>query len=151
MTEFFPEIAIREQEVEAIARGLYAVAKADGEVHPRELALISEFYVADHANPADFAALERIDAPTPEGLAQLLIGEGVRLLFVKTALLMAHADGKYSTEEAGQIAAYASAMDIDDKTLAVLDEQVREYLLAQLTHIANVEAVVEVAKELKKS
>ena len=38
--DFFPEIDIREDQAEAIARGLYAVAKADGNVHEREAAMI---------------------------------------------------------------------------------------------------------------
>jgi tellurite resistance protein len=149
MTEFFPEIMIREQEAEAIARGLYTVAQADGAVHPRELALISEYYATSSDNPSDFAALERSGPIEPEVLATLLDRPEVRILFLKTALLMAYADGSFGKGEGESIQRFAAAMDVDKATLDAMDNQVREYLMSQLTHLANVDAVVEVAKELK--
>jgi tellurite resistance protein len=149
MTEFFPEIMIRESEAEAIARGLYAVAKADGTVHPRELALISEYYAAGSENSADFAALERGGLITPEALAAQLDRPEVRELFLKTALLMAYTDGSFGKGEGECINRFAAALGMSAATLEALDTQVREYLLSQLTHLANVDAVVEVAKELK--
>ena len=41
--DFFPEIDINATQAEAIARGLYAVARSTA-VHEREVALISEFF-----------------------------------------------------------------------------------------------------------
>jgi tellurite resistance protein len=149
MTEFFPEIMIRESEAEAIARGLYAVAQADGNVHPRELALISEYYAAGSQGPADFAALARSGPITPEALAAQLDRREVRELFIKTALLMAYTDGTFGKGESEWINRYAKALGIDAAAVEAMDTQVREYLLSQLTHLANVGAVVEVAKELK--
>ena len=149
MTEFFPEIMIREQEAEAIARGLYAVAKADGNVHPREMALISEYYAAGSDGPSDFAALERSGPIAPEALAALLHRPEVRELFIKTALLMAYTDGTFGKGEGECINRYAAAMGMDASTVEAMDTQVREYLMSQLTHLVNVDAVVEVAKELK--
>lgn len=149
MTEFFPEIMIHEDEAEAIARGLYAVAKADGTMHPRELALISEYHAAGSENPSDFAALERSGPIEPEALAAQLGRPEVRELFLKTALLMAYTDGTYGSGEAACINGYATALGMDATELEALDTKVREYLLSQLTHLANVDAVVEVSKELK--
>ncbi|WP_428263600.1 hypothetical protein [Haliangium sp.] len=148
MKEFFPQIDIRTEEAEAIARGLYAVAQSDGEVHPREMALISEFFAANSDNPADFAALERSATISPEDLAAQLGGDDIRHLFVKTALLMAHADGTYGQGEADCIKGYAAAMGIDEAELNEMDSVVKEFLLAQLAHIQNVDAVIEVKKEL---
>ncbi len=149
MTEFFPEIMIREQEAEAIARGLYAVAQADGNMHPRELALISEYYAAGSDGPSDFAALERSGPIAPEALAAQLDRPEVRELFIKTALLMAYTDGTFGKGEGECINRYAAALGVDAAALAAMDTLVREYLMSQLTHLANVDAVVEVAKELK--
>lgn len=149
MTEFFPEIMIRESEAEAIARGLYTVAQADGDMHPRELALISEYFAASSENPSDFAALERSGPIEPEALAAQLDRPEVRELFLKTALLMAYTDGSFGKGEGECISRFAAALEVDAAALAALDTQVREYLLAQLTHLANVGAVVDVAKELK--
>jgi tellurite resistance protein len=149
MTEFLPEIMIRESEAEAIARGLYAVAKADGNMHPRELALISEYYAAGSDGPSDFAALERSGPIAPEALAAQLDRPEVRELFVKTALLMAYTDGTFGKGEGECINRYAAALGLDAAAVEALDTQVREYLISQLTHLANVDAVVEVSKELK--
>ena len=42
--DFFPPTDINPAQAEAIARGLFAVARADGAVHPMELMLIQGFY-----------------------------------------------------------------------------------------------------------
>ncbi|ACY17570.1 TerB family tellurite resistance protein [Haliangium ochraceum] len=149
MKEFFPEIDIRDQEVDAIARGLYAVAHADGEVHPGELALIAEFYASCTSNPADFAALARASDIEAEDLAGLITRDEVRILFVKTALLMSHADGQYGEGEAACIEKFAAAMGMDKDAVAEIDSQVKDFLMSQLAHLSNVDALVEVAQELK--
>jgi tellurite resistance protein len=149
MTEFFPEIMIRESEAEAIARGLYAVAQADGNMHPRELALIGEYFAAGSDSPSDFAALERSGPIAPEALAAQLDRPEVRDLFLKTALLMAYTDGTFGKGEGECINRFAAALGVNAAALEALDTQVREYLMSQLTHLSNVDAVVEVAKELK--
>lgn len=150
MKEFFPEIEIRQQEAEAIARGLYTIARSDGQVHPGELALIGELYAATVDHPAAFGDLERAEDITPADLAALLPSAQVRLLFVKTALLMAHADGHYSPSEAAKIQEYATALSIDADAFQDLHTRVKEYLLAQLTHLANVEAATAVKRDLDR-
>jgi len=148
MQEFFPEIDVRDAEAEAIARGLYAIAQADGEIHPKELALITEFLIGGSDNPAAFTALERSDLITPDELATHLGSQDVRRLFVKTALLMAYADNQYSSDESALLAEFAQALDISAQDLVQFEEQVKDYLLSQLTHLQNTAATAEVAKEL---
>lgn len=150
MTEFFPEIMIRDQEAEGIARGLYAVAQADGDIHPRELAMIGEFYATSSDNPSDYTALERGGPIAPEDLAALLGRAEVRELFLKTAMLMAYSDGTYGKGEAELIQRYATGLGLDAAALGALEVQVHEYLISQLTHLSNVQAIAEVAKELKR-
>ena len=69
MRDLHAEMDLRQDQAEAIARGLYAVARADGTVHPREAALISDFFGA--ATGGDTSALSvnvsRARKPT-EGL-----------------------------------------------------------------------------------
>jgi tellurite resistance protein len=149
MDDFFPEIDIRQDQAEAIARGLFAVAKSDGVVHDREAAIIAEFFVSTTSMAADLNALER--APKIEGasLKLMLPTNDLRRLFTKTAILLAYADGAYGAKESGTIAEYAKALEISDKDLALLEQQVKEFLLSQLTGLANVDAAVQVAKEMK--
>ena len=149
MQEFFPEIEVRDDQAEAIARGLMAVAKADGDLHPREGAMISELFASTTDRSSDLAALEREDPIDAATLAIQLPTRDLRLLFIKTAFLLAYADNQLGAGEKEQIAAYAAAMEIGSDELEDLQLRVKEYLLAQLGHVENVDAVVEVAKELK--
>ena len=148
MQEFFPEIEVREEHAEAIARGLIAVARADGEIHPREAAMIGEFFASITDRVSEWGAFEREDNVAPDLLAMQLPSPELRALFVKTALLLAYADGAHGPGEAKLIAEHASAMDIAKDELDELELRVKEYLLSQLSHLANVEAVAEVAKEI---
>ncbi len=147
MPELFPEIEVRADQAESIARGLIAVAKADGHVHEREAALIADFYSSTTGRPIDWAALERAEPVDGAYLAATLPSTELRELFLKTAVLLAYADGNYSAAESKLIAAFASALGRTD--LAHIETQVKEFMLAQLTHIQNTAAVAEVAKELK--
>jgi tellurite resistance protein len=147
--EFFPEIEVRDDQAEAIARGLYAVARADGDVHEREAALIADFYSQIDESPAAFAALQRAPRIEPAALALVLSEAPLRQLFVKTAILLAYADGSYSAGESKVVGEYAKALEIGDADLRTLEGQVKDFMLSQLSHVKNTDALVEVAKELK--
>ncbi len=149
MKELFPEVDVNEVEAEAIARGLFAVARADGNLHERERALISEFFASISQRPSDLAALDRDAAIAPELLAQGLARGEVRQLFLVTALLLALCDGSYGSGESSLIQRYAKALEFDDAELAEMTTRVKEYMLSQLSHLKNVDAAVAVARELK--
>lgn len=148
MDDFFPEIEIREDQAEAIARGLYAVARADGNVHEREAAMIGEFFSTTTARSADLGALARSPKLEPDNLAAMLPTPELRQLFIKTALLLAYVDGDYAAGEQTTIADYAKAMNITD--VAAIEAQVKDYLIGHLAHLQNVQGVADVAKTLKR-
>jgi tellurite resistance protein len=148
MADFFPEIDVTADEAETIARGLFLVARADGALHEREVALIAEFYASAAGYAAGLGALERlapIDAPT---LAAVLHSKQKQELFLKTAMLLAFADGNYGAAESKVINDLAKGLSTDEKDLRHWETQVKEFMLSQLTHIKNTEAVAEVSKEL---
>jgi tellurite resistance protein len=145
--DFFHEVQIEEPQAEAMARGLYAVAKVDG-VHVREAALVASFYHETGAHAHSLADLERRSTITGDELAATLHAPEHRRLFVKTALLLAWADGVVTPQEQRIIAGYASALGLTGEELARLDESVKEYLLAHLAHVQNVEATAKVAAKL---
>ena len=118
--DFFDEIAIDEPQAEAIARGLYAVAAADG-VHEREAALIASFYGEAGGTPRALSELERREAISAAELAAALHTDKERRLFVKTALLLAWADGSVSGKERERIGAFATALGDTGEQLAQLD------------------------------
>jgi tellurite resistance protein len=148
--DFLPEIEIREDQAEAIARGLYAVARADGNIHEREAAMINEFFNATTDHASHLAALERMPKLDPAHLAAALPSAELRQLFLKSAVLLAHVDGSFSAQEQKQIGAYAKAFGIDASALTKLEAAVKDYLLGHLSHLHNVHGVAEVAKELKR-
>lgn len=150
MEDLYPEIDISQSEAEAIARGLFAVARADGQLHQREAGVIAQFY-ADVAGgtPAQLGDLERSVRPEPAALAAQLGRPEVRRIFIRTAVLLAYVDSKYSPGESKLIAEYAAAMGMSREELAEMETLAKEFLLAQLAHIKNIDAVVDVAKDLE--
>jgi len=147
--EFFPEIAITEGEAELIAHGLLAVARADGELHDRELALVASFYgEVVGGSGSNLAALANESDIEPDVLAAGLRREQVAMLFVKTSILLAYADGQYGEREKAKITGFARALEIGDAALTELEQSVKEYLLGHLSGLKNREAAVEVAKKL---
>ena len=146
--DFFPELEVNALQAEAIARGLYGVALVDG-VHERELALISDFYSwAAAENAHSNALIQRVGALEPQEVAGMLSGAAHRELFVKTAFLVAFADGQVSAGERAKIAAYAQSLDVSAETQTKLEAQVKDFLLRSLAGLSNVEAVSAVAKKL---
>src|SRR6478735_4868550 len=136
--DFFPEVDLGHDAAEAIARGLYAVAKCDG-LHEREAGLIASFWI-DAGGSGSLSDLERGAAITPAELAAALHTQPERLMFVKTALLLAWADGSVSAAE---------PLSVDQAAVDKLEASVKDFLLQQLAHLANTDATTAVAKKLK--
>lgn len=147
MSEFFPEVHLSHSAAEAIARGLFAVARADG-LHEREAGLIAGFWI-DAGGGGPLSDLERAQPITPAELAASLHSDDERVMFIKTAILLTWADGQVTTAERKAVHEFAKALGVDDATLEKLDAGVKDYLLAHLTHVRNSDAVSEVAKKLK--
>lgn len=138
-------------EGEAIARGLYAVARADGVVHEREKALIASFYDdTAGAGPVSLLELERAPDITPESLALALGTPDGGELFLESALLLAYADNTVTPAERALIGTFASALGVEENRLAELEQGVRDVLVGQLLGLSNVESVAEIAKNLGK-
>lgn len=102
----------------AIGAGMMAVALADGDVHPRELALIRAFQdeIPDDVDPS---GVRMTDPATRE-------------VFVRSLLFTALADGRVSPAEAAVIDELARAHGMSREELAALDRTVRSELLAEL-------------------
>ncbi len=148
--DFFPEIEISQTQAEAIARGLFAVARSDGTIHEREALLIADFFTSTTDRATDLGALERSDAINGASLALLLPTADLRRLFLKTAMLLAYADGTYSSGESKAITDYARALETTDNDLRIMETQVKEWMLSQLgATVSNTTALAQVAGELK--
>ncbi|MEW5852662.1 MAG: hypothetical protein AB2A00_28010 [Myxococcota bacterium] len=146
--DFFPNMDLSFAQVQCLVRGLHTLAVTDG-VHEREDALIREFFEA--CRPAGGPSYEdtvRHPFTIEDGLEHLRSAE-LRRMFIKTAWLLAFADGKITTPEREQIATYAQGLGISDADNQELQAQVKEFLLGKLSHIRNTSSLAEVAKQMK--
>jgi tellurite resistance protein len=148
--EFFQETEITAGQAEVIARGMLAVAKAEGGVRRAELELVKSFYseVAG-AGARHVAALENAPDLTPETAATALSTTPLAHVFLKSCILAGYADGNYTPEERAVVDRFAQALRVDADALGTLEHSVKEYLLSQLAGLSNVDAAVAVAKKLK--
>ena len=133
MADFMPQTVSPDQ-AEAMARALFSVAAADGHLHPREAQKIREFFAAMTGSPGNLQAV--VTAPPTDGahLASLLNSAELRLLFLRNALLLAYADGVYSTSESRVIDEFARALGISETETNLLEVQVSEFLLSSYPH-----------------
>src|SRR5882757_5672333 len=106
--EFFKETDITAGQAEIIARGMLAVARADGSARPAEIELVKSFYSDVSGGGArHFASLERAPDLTPEVAATALTSEAAVQLFLKSCILAGYADGTYSPPERALIERFA--------------------------------------------
>lgn len=148
MDTFFPEIEISDEQAEAIVRGLFAVARAEGGVHEKEKALLMGFYGEATGGAQSLAALERAPDATPEEMAAALTSDALRKVFIKTCILMGWADNSFGGKERELVGRYAKALGIDDAEIAEHEQAVKSYLLSSIVKLSNTDAVVEVSKKL---
>ncbi len=146
--DFFSHQDISGTQAEALARGLYTIARVDG-VHEREASLIAQLY-AESAGGAGTGLSELQRSADVDGayLAATLPGKDLREMFVKTAWLLAYADGGVSDAERKKIAELCGPLGVDAAAQARLEGAVKDFLLAQLSGLSNTEAVAKVARKL---
>ena len=110
--DFYPNVDIDAAQARAIAAALHDVAAVDG-LHPRELRLIAAFS-KDAGGAADASM-------SPETLAGALPNADLRLMFMRLALLLAHAEGGVSDAERALIGRYAGALGVSDADMLGLE------------------------------
>jgi uncharacterized membrane protein YebE (DUF533 family) len=150
MDNFFPEIEISTEQAEVMARGLFAVARAEGGIHEREKTLLMSFFsdVADDTSSRSLSALEHAPDVSPSEIASSLTSQSHALLFIKTCILMAYADNNFGEKERDIIEGFGKALGLSDENIAELENDVKSFLVSSLVRLANTEAVAAVAREL---
>ncbi len=147
LNDFFAQQDLNFDQVKVLTHAMMAVARVDG-VHDNEMRLVREFYescaragdprLEDIAGGPFDPAVAKPHFDTPE-LAKL---------FVKSLILLAFADGEYAKLEDDIIRQYADIVGVTSEQVTALHEATKEYLLASLSHIQNLDALKEVAKKL---
>ncbi|HEV8693687.1 MAG TPA: hypothetical protein VGQ93_05780 [Lysobacter sp.] len=140
------------QQARTIAHGLYELACTDG-AHPAETMLVQEFFAAAQGEFSGQGDLSMLAATAfdPRQAGQVLDSVELKNVFLHSCVLLAYADGSYGAAERARVAEFAQAMDIPAEQLAAIEEGVSDQLLQQIARIENVEALSEVARELKQS
>jgi tellurite resistance protein len=148
--DFFKETEVTAAQAEVIARGMLAVARAEGGARKAELELVKAFYSDVVGGGArHVASLEQAPDLTPEVAATALSSEPLARLFVKSCILAGYADGAYSTEERQVVDRFAKALGLGKGVLEELEQSVKEYLVSHLSGLSNVEATASIARKLK--
>lgn len=110
--------AYSDRQVVAWLRGLYTIALADGHYDPEEQELINQL-TKDLADLNDIDSLDKI---TPEELAQNLGKDpDTAENFLRTAVLVAVADGLYSPPEYELLHQFSNALEIEVEALKSLE------------------------------
>lgn len=144
--DFFSEQDLSFEDVKVLAHALLAVARVDG-VHDNEMALIREFY-GSCARAGDPALEDVVSGPFDPARAKDAFNTPERAqMFVKSLILLAFADGDYAKPEDELIRSYADAVGVADQVDALL-QSTKEFLMASLSHIKNVDALTEVFSKL---
>ena len=146
--EFFAEIDIQFDQVKVLCHAMMAVARVDG-VHDNEMRLIREFYEScARAGDPPLEEITKGDFPVESAQSAFGGDDEHQNVFVKSLILLAYADGAYGEPEDRMIREFAKGVGLDDAAVDRLKEATREYLMASLSHVQNLEALREVSKEL---
>jgi tellurite resistance protein len=110
--------AYSDSQIIAWLRGLYTIALADGYYDPEEQELIAQLT----RNLANLDHVDRLELITPEELANTLGKEPETAEnFLRTAVLVAVADGVYSTLEYELLHQFSDALEIQVEALKSLE------------------------------
>ena len=110
--------AYSDRQIIAWLRGLYTIALADGHYDPEERELIGQLT----QDLADLDAVNRLEPISPEELVTELGKEPhTAENFLRTAVLVAVADGVYSPPEYDLLHKFSDALDLDIEALKSLE------------------------------
>ncbi len=147
INDFFAEQDLTFDHVKSLAAGMYDVARVDG-VHDREMAMIRDFY--EGCSRAGDPPLEDVVGKDFDfdGAKALFGTKELSMLFVKSLILLAFADGQYAKLEDDLIRKYAASFELDEGAVDRLHAATKEFLLGSLAHVQNIDALAAVAKKL---
>ena len=110
--------AYSDRQIVAWLRGLYTIALADGHYDPEEQELIGQLT----QDLADIDSVNRLETITPQELATTLGKEAeTSENFLRTAVLVAVADGVYSEPEYDLLHQFSEALEIEVEALKSLE------------------------------
>ena len=134
--------------IQVIVRAMHEVAKLDG-VHDAEAVMLRDFYEACQRDTDALTSFEEL------GRGEFDLDEAKRILdtpdrksaLLRSCLLLAYADGRYSTAEREKIRGFADGLGVPAAATLALEESVADQLMQNIARISNIDALREVATE----
>ncbi|WP_137936012.1 TerB family tellurite resistance protein [Chitinivorax sp. B] len=132
--------------VQLLVRAMHELSLVDG-VHDAERVMLNGFYQACQADSQALTTFQELVSVKLDlsALADNFNTPELKRAFLHSCLLLAYADGQYSTTERARIVEYGKALGMMENELAVVEDQVADHLLQQISRIENVAALGEVA------
>ncbi len=134
--------------IQMIVRAMHEVAKLDG-VHDGEAVMLREFYSAcerDSGALTSFEELVRGGFDLKEAKRILDTPERKSAL-LRSCLLLAYADGRYSNPEREKIRGFADGLGVPAAATLAMEESVADQLMQNISRISNIDALRKVAAE----
>lgn len=135
------------EQMQALVAAMLSVARIDG-VHPAEEALIASFHQEHAGSPAsDLSAL----LPLVEGeqpLASLGADRDFAETLVRMCVMTGYADGHLSEPEWAHTQLLAKRIQVTTERAQEIRTEVKDLLVAALSHLPDAESVANVAKTL---
>lgn len=137
--------------VQVIVRGMYELASCDG-LHESEKVLMLAFYEECRRETGALTSFAEVVArPFDADEARTVLDtEELRVAFLHSCLLLAHADGSYSAAERAKIESYAAVLGMAGTPLALLTQAAGDALMQSVSRISNTDALQQVAASLQQ-
>lgn len=147
MFPFLDITTISSEALIAASRTMLKVARVDG-LHPAEEELIRAFY-GSCASGYDCPPFENL---LEEGEYHVdpraFNNEEERRLLLALAVVTAYADGSFSAAEQALVKSLAVDLQLPEGSFEEISNQVKDHMLAQLSHLPDAGSVAKVAREL---
>ena len=142
------DVALGINHIQQIVRGMNEVAKLDG-VHDAEAHMLKQFYGACQSDAKAFTDFRELVAGPFDiaEAARVLDTPERKAVFLKSCILLAYADGRYSQAERDKVRSFADGLGVPAAATLALEESVADQLLQNIARISNVDALKEVASE----
>lgn len=144
-----PDQELSPQQVMHITKAMLSVAYID-ELHPAEAALIGQFY--ETSRNSDMPTTANFLANPQSRVFDASILAGSPAEFADTVVLMClmtgYADGHLSAKERTHVQGIATALGLDAARFDLHLAQVRDQLMAALSHLPDAASVAKVVREL---
>ncbi|HKY92231.1 MAG TPA: TerB family tellurite resistance protein, partial [Nevskiaceae bacterium] len=142
------DVALGINHIQAIVRGMNEVAKLDG-VHDAEAVMLQQFYGTCQLDSGALTSFrELVNGPFDIAeAARVLETPERKAVFLKSCILLAYADGRYSQAERDKVRSFADGLGVPAAATLALEESVADQLLQNIARISNVDALKEVASE----